>query len=287
MYTTMFALSHAFVPPSNKDSQRTLTAVVLFTVGAVLGWPFALALAIPFVFEELFVFGDDKVLAKDRFDWQLNRGIRLLLCGAVAALIPVSKQFYSSVSCFTEGQQIPVAVVDSYFYGKITAVFWNIVRYNVFPDASRGPGLYGTEPWYYYLLNLALNFNILLPMALFSLPALAITYRIDRRRLGIAVPSVEQSSPFRLLALRLLPLYVWIGIFTVQPHKEERFMYPVFPLVCFNAAVMTYLLRGWIEVAYIKITKSPYRVSSDYRNHASLLTPVARHLVPNSSVGRR
>src|ERR1700690_1481320 len=103
--------------------------------------------------------------------------------------------------------QIPIIVVDSYFYGKVTAVFWNIVKYNVFPDASRGPGLYGTEAWYYYLLNLSLNFNIFLSMALFSLPALAITYRIDRRRLGNAVPSPEQSSPFRLLALRLLPLY--------------------------------------------------------------------------------
>ncbi len=94
MYTTMFALSHAFIPPSNKDSQRTLSAVVLFTVGAVLGWPFALALAIPFVFEELFVFGDDTVSAENRFNWQLNRGIRLLLCGAVAALIPVGIQFF-------------------------------------------------------------------------------------------------------------------------------------------------------------------------------------------------
>ena len=139
------------------------------------------------------------------------------------------------------------------------------MKYNVFPDdPSRGPGLYGTEPWYFYLLNLSLNFNILLPMALFSLPALAITYRIDRRRLGTAVPSAEQSSPFRLLALRLLPFYIWIGIMSIQPHKEERFMYPVYPLVCFNAAVMTYLLRGWIEVAYVKITKSPYRVGLSY-----------------------
>ena len=160
------------------------------------------------------------------------------------------------------------------------------MKYNVFPGASRGPGLYGTEPWYYYLLNLSLNFNVLLPMALFSLPALAITSRIDRHRLGNDVPSEMRSSPFRILALRLLPLYVWIGIFTAQPHKEERFMYPVFPLVCFNAAVMTYLLRGWFEVAYIKITKSPYRVSTDHQNHTSLLTPVARHPVPNSSVGR-
>ena len=150
--------------------------------------------------------------------------------------------------------------IDSYFYGKFAAVFWNIVRYNVFPDPSRGPNLYGTEPWYFYLLNLALNFNILLPMALFSLPALAITHRIDRRRLGNDIPSPEQSSPFTVLALRLLPFYTWIGIMSIQPHKEERFMYPVYPLVCFNAAVTTFLLRGWIEVAYIKVTKSPYRV---------------------------
>jgi len=244
MYTTMLALSHAFIPPSNQDSQRTLAAVVYFALGAVLGWPFALAIAIPFVFEELFVFGADQVPAREKTHWQANRWKRLFLCGAVAGLIP-----------------IPIVAIDSYFYGKFTAVFWNIVKYNVFSDSSRGPDLYGTEPWYFYLLNLTLNFNILLPMALFSLPALAITYRIDRRRLGVAVPSAEQSSPFRLLALRLLPLYTWLVIMSVQPHKEERFMYPVYPLVCFNAAVTTYLLRGWIEVAYINITKSPYRAS--------------------------
>ena len=90
MYTTMLALSYAFTPPSNEDSQRTFAAVVCFTLGAVLGWPFALAIAIPFVFEELFMFGTDTVPANEKIDWQLERGIRLLLCGAVAALISVS-----------------------------------------------------------------------------------------------------------------------------------------------------------------------------------------------------
>jgi alpha-1,2-mannosyltransferase len=148
------------------------------------------------------------------------------------------------------------------------------VRYNVFPDPSRGPNLYGTEPWHFYLVNLSLNFNILLPMALFSLPALAITHRIDRRRLGNDIPSPEQSSPFTLLALRLLPFYTWISIMSIQPHKEERFMYPVYPLVCFNAAVTTFLLRGWIEVAYIKFTKSPYRVCLSFCASLRLLTLV-------------
>jgi alpha-1,2-mannosyltransferase len=90
MYTTMLALSHAFIPPSNQDSRRTLAAVLYFTLGAAVGWPFALAVAIPFVFEELFVFGADKVPANEKSEWQLNRGKQLIVCGAVAALITVS-----------------------------------------------------------------------------------------------------------------------------------------------------------------------------------------------------
>jgi alpha-1,2-mannosyltransferase len=34
----------------------------------------------------------------------------------------------------------------------------------------------------------------------------------------------------------LLSVYLWIGIFIIQPHKEERFMYVIFPLICYNAA---------------------------------------------------
>jgi len=38
-------------------------------------------------------------------------------------------------------------------------------------------------------------------------------------------------------------------------------MFPVYPLICFNAAATLYLVRGWLEVIHIKITKSPYRAS--------------------------
>lgn len=94
-----------------------------------------------------------------------------------------------------------------------------------------------------------------------SLPALVVTYFIDEKRLGFTKAGPERSSPFTLLAIRLLPLYLWIGILTAQPHKEERFMYPAYPLICFNAAVTLYLSRGWLEVAYIKATASSYQVS--------------------------
>ena len=156
--------------------------------------------------------------------------------------------------------QIPVIGIDSLAYGKLVIVPWNIVRYNIFGGSERGPDLYGTAPWNFYLNNLVLNFNCILPLALVSLPALGVTYIIEPKRLGVV--GSNQSSPFTVLSLRLAPLYLWFGILSLQPHKEERFMFPAYPLLCFNAAVALYLMRGWLEVAFIKVTKSPYRVSN-------------------------
>ena len=157
--------------------------------------------------------------------------------------------------------QIPVIGIDSLAYGELAIVPWNIVRYNIFGGSERGPELYGIAPWNFYLNNLVLNFNCILPLALISLPALGVTYFIDRRRLGLISPTSDQSSPFTLLGLRLAPLYLWFGILSLQPHKEERFMFPAYPLLCFNAAVALYLIRGWLEIAFIKVTNSPYKVN--------------------------
>ena len=37
--------------------------------------------------------------------------------------------------------------------------------------------------------------------------------------------------------LTLAPMYVWFIIFFIQPHKEERFLFPVYPLICLCGAV--------------------------------------------------
>lgn len=151
---------------------------------------------------------------------------------------------------------------DSWAYGKPTFPTLNIVLYNLF--SGKGPELYGTEPSTFYLANLFLNFNLALPLALLSLPALAITYRFDFRRLGVSQtkPKPGQSSPYTLLALRLSGFYLWLIVMSAQPHKEERFMYPAYPLLCMNAAVTVFLIKGWAETAFVKATTSPYRVSS-------------------------
>jgi alpha-1,2-mannosyltransferase len=170
-----------------------------------------------------------------------------------------SFHLFSTQTSVEPFSQIPVICIDTLAYGKLAIIPWHIVKYNIFGGSERGPTLYGTEPWYFYLNNLILNFNVAVPLALISLPALAVTHMVDRRRLGFT-PIPSQSSHFTLLALRLAPFYIWLGILSMQPHKEERFMFPVYPLLCFNAAVAIYLIRGWMEAAYIKATRSPYQV---------------------------
>jgi Alg9-like mannosyltransferase family len=47
---------------------------------------------------------------------------------------------------------------------------FNIILYNVFSGADRGPDIFGTEPWSYYIINLFLYFNITWIAALCSFP---------------------------------------------------------------------------------------------------------------------
>lgn len=57
--------------------------------------------------------------------------------------------------------------IDSDTYGRVVIAPLNIVLYNVF-SSSRGPDLYGTEPWHFYFVNGFLNFNFVFPLALVS-----------------------------------------------------------------------------------------------------------------------
>lgn len=112
----------------------------------------------------------------------------------------------------------------------------NIVLYNVFSGGSRGPNIYGVEPWHFYIRNLSLNFNIWFWLAAAALPLVLVQYLfIDRA-----------SSKQTLLrsVISVCPFYLWFAIFTLQPHKEERFMYPAYPALALNAAIGLHILLG-------------------------------------------
>ncbi|XP_042538731.1 alpha-1,2-mannosyltransferase ALG9 isoform X3 [Dipodomys spectabilis] len=130
MYTTLIAMTGWYM-------DKTPIAVLGVAAGTIVGWPFSAALGLPIAFDLLVM----KHRWKSFLRWSLVALILFL---------------------------VPVVVIDSCYYGKLVIAPLNIVLYNVF--TSHGPDLYGTEPWYFYLINGFLNFNVAFALALLVLP---------------------------------------------------------------------------------------------------------------------
>lgn len=192
---------------------KTSTGIMWFGIGALLGWPFSGALIFPFVVEDWVV----AIITQDAFDT-----FRRYLDGIVRCLVVLALQ----------------VSVDAFFYRKIVVVPWNIVLYNVFSGRNRGPNIFGTEPWHYYFRNLLLNFNLWFVLALLSAPMLVFQTLFIR----------QQTTKQTLLrtTVFLIPFYLWLAIFTAQPHKEERFMYPAYPFLALNAAISFHMFLTWV-----------------------------------------
>lgn len=114
----------------------------------------------------------------------------------------------------------------------------NIVLYNVFSGPSKGPNIYGVEPWHFYVRNLVLNFNAWFLLAMCALPLLLFQHFFRGK-------TVSNQTLFRGVVF-VMPFYLWLGIFTLQPHKEERFMYPAYPALALNAAVSMHILLSYL-----------------------------------------
>lgn len=257
MYTTSLAMAFAMQPASTQAWRRTFYTTAVFAFGALAGWPYAIILAAPYVYEELCLCGSDPSCEHTR---RLARWLRAVMYASLLAA--------------------PIVLIDTLAYGRVTVAPLNTILYNV-ASRARGisPELYGVEPPSYYVVALALAFSMAAPLALAALPMIAITavrYPMRFAPMTSATTTftkTESASPAAsahnshgsqravLLALRVLPLYLWLGLLMTQPHKEERFLYPAYPLVCVNAAVTLYLVRACMEQAYLSITRSPYRAS--------------------------
>lgn len=208
---------------------RTPSGIMWFGIGALLGWPFAGALVIPFVLEEL----------------------ALALIGSNISSL-VKRFFAGTVRCLVVlGLQVGI---DAFFYRKLVVVPWRIVAYNVFSGKDRGPNIFGTEPWDFYIRNLLLNFNLWFLLAIASAPLLLLQTLLFRQ-------SMVKQTLMRTIVF-LTPFYLWLGIFTIQPHKEERFMYPAYPFLALNAAIAFHIVLSSIGTSDPKtlIGKIPAQV---------------------------
>ncbi|VDN17655.1 unnamed protein product [Gongylonema pulchrum] len=208
--TGMFISSCAFLPSSFSMSANLFAlaayitedwflAISLTALSALVSWPFTAVLGLPIVLEMLLI--RPRELAATFFNYALLSGTTL-----IAALI----------------------FVDSYYFGKTVLAPLNIVLYNVF--SSHGPNLYGIEDLKYYVKNLLLNWNVVALLAPFSVPVAGLAYVWTHF-------SFVYWRRYLPVLFIFLTVALWLAIFFWQPHKEERFLFPIYPLLAVLAAV--------------------------------------------------
>ncbi|RKF65011.1 Alpha-1,2-mannosyltransferase alg9 [Erysiphe neolycopersici] len=207
MYTTILGMS-AFMDIERKK-KTIFHGIIWFSFGGIIGWPFSLVLAAPFLLEEIFLAFKMNGDAFTLLIWQFRQAI-------LASLFILSGEI----------------LISGLFYRRLVIVPLNIVLYNVL--SGPGPNLYGTESWHFYIRNLFLNFNIWFLLSIISLPLYVLQKATFRD---------NQSTEKTIRGITLLsPFYLWLIIFSFQPHKEERFMYPAYPSLILNAAISLHLL---------------------------------------------
>lgn len=101
-------------------------------------------------------------------------------------------------------------LVDWLTWGHPFQSIWKYVLVNM--TASKR---YGTEPWWWYLRDLAVRLNLLLLLAALGVP------RVPKMAVIVAAT---------------------IALFSLIPHKEERFLYVIWPLIVIMASVGLYAL---------------------------------------------
>lgn len=195
-WATASALDVLTLENSFASVKPSVIAISCFLVSGIYGWPFTLALGVPFGLFTLIT------------RYQTSPLIRIVLCCVVVLVALVSL----------------LISVDSFIYDR-TMLFvpFNIVLYNVFSLADEGPEIFGTEPFSYYVKNLLLNFNVVSILAYVGAFANPLFFR-DKFRTSIGIS---------------MPLVLWSFIFGRQAHKEERFLYPIYPLITLSGAVFT------------------------------------------------
>jgi len=270
-----FHSGQAFLPSSSVMILWRLSAsnqlrenhafAILWGLVAVLaaGWPFC---AVLFLSTGLWAVwdagrgGGDAVVVgsrRERTGGQLRLGsvLRLLLRTFLHACIV----------------QALVVAVDYHFYGRVVSPIWNIFAYNA---QSGGDELYGVEPLSYYIKNLLLNFNLVGVLGVVSLPVI-----ISKRMAEIFLPHMfdkdhKSNDDGGMVMLMLVPMYIWLAIVLPRPHKEERFLFPIYPMLCFGAAITMREILGLLTKLF-SLTSPERGQKREPRNHARVLLGVA------------
>ena len=149
----------------------------------------------------------------------VSMGIHVLTLTPRPVLLLLETLLYSVVL------QCAIMAYDATQYGQFPlSATYNIFRYNA---QSGGDELYGVEPASYYGKNLLLNWNYIAPLGLSFLP------------LSFVLRMLGRPFPTSLIVVLAGTIYPWLSLVVPRPHKEERFLFPIYPALCIAAVVVT------------------------------------------------
>ncbi|ETN75500.1 putative translation initiation factor SUI1 [Necator americanus] len=110
-------------------------------------------------------------------------------------------------------------LVDSLCYARPTSTLWNFLSFNVLQGGSAH---FGVHPWYWYLTE-----------GLTSV----LTIQLVPIVLGLV-------SPLRPTLLPLMAATFYVAFHSFLPHKEQRFLLPIIPLLCFYSGPF-FVTKRW------------------------------------------
>jgi alpha-1,2-mannosyltransferase len=123
--------------------------------------------------------------------------------------------------------QAVVMAIDYQHYDRLVSPVWNILLYNT---QAGGDELYGVEPLSYYIKNMLLNLNYVAVVGMLG---------------AVLSPLMFASNELWYL---LLPMLTWVAVVAPRPHKEERFLFPIYPALCLGAAMLSvFVIQRFME----------------------------------------
>ena len=275
-----FHASQAFLPSSTvmilwrlsvANQLNGYHAIAIFWgLVAVLavGWPFCAVLFISTGFWAVWKAGLEQLVTEKIWKMSQVRPIMQVLLRTLLHAIVI---------------QTIVMGIDYYFYGKLVSPIWNIFAYNA---QSGGDELYGVEPLSYYVKNLLLNFNLAAILGIISLPMICFKKLVNRFTTQTMNDDSSSYKTSSLEVLVLVPMYTWMAIVLPRAHKEERFLFPIYPALCFGAALT---MREILHMATKVINSILKRQENDKqrkRNINLLLGLALLHLSAIISISR-
>jgi alpha-1,2-mannosyltransferase len=240
-----------FVRHGHGHQQHQQYWFVLYAVTATvtIGWPFGVVTLLPLGIHVLVV----QTLPPDDNGSSTTPGV----LGSPAHRRAIVKVLMYTVAV-TVVVQAMALVVDYQHYGIWTSPNLNIFRYNA---QGGGDELYGIEPTSYYIKNLLLNFN---GVALFGIVSMVTLVA------KAIVGSGKDRAMLQKLMVLVSPLYLWLALIVPRPHKEERFLFPIYPLLCLSAVVTAeVMVDGLVAVLDRVSTTTGWKARTSF--HRSVL----------------